>query len=272
MNMSLSESCPHSATMSVSDFMGFVKLFSAGTTTTNTNDSRRQALTRLKFIGRLKAHEKIDSQTLRVENNTILTSLKRFFITGDSRLTAITFFSSTIDRSFEILAGSIHSNNPSERIFCSHIIKDLIAAVTGLQHAQETYESDNYTVCELDVIIQSIEAKIYEIQRSHPDLLTMRELCPVQTDEVKLEITHSQPEPRAGPPINPDADEAARLHPNPIRTPAGVTSITVAPGPRQTLSPVRETDDDEYDSDEDRAAGEHIHPPAPKVPVGKAQR
>lgn len=169
--------------MSLSDFVSFLKVFTPGSGPTNNNDSRRQVLTRLKFIGRLQPHDKIDSRTLRVESNSIITPFKRLFVTGDSRETTLNFFSSTIDRSFEIIAGHINSKNVSERIFCANVIQDLIASVKGLRATQGTYEDDNYTVCEIDVLIQTVQAKIWEIQQSHPDLFTMKELCVVQVDK-----------------------------------------------------------------------------------------
>lgn len=195
--------------MSLSDFVSFLKVFTPGVSPANSNDSRRQVLTRLKFIGRLQPHDKIDSRTLRVESNSIITPLKRLFVTGDSRETTLNFFSSTIDRSFEIIAGHINSKNVSDRIFCANVIQDLIASVKGLRATQGTYADDNYTVCEIDVIVQAVQAKIWEIQQVYPDLFTMKELCMVQIDK--------EPDDQSNNPINPFAgnighDELTKLN------------------------------------------------------------
>jgi hypothetical protein len=273
--------------MSLSDFVSFLKVFSPGATPANSNDSRRQVLTRLKFIGRLQPHDKIDLRTLRVESNSIMTPLKRLFVTGDSRETTLNFFSSTIDRSFEIIAAHINSSNVSERIFCANVIQDLIASVKGLRATQGTYADDNYTVCEIDVLIQTVQAKIWEIQQAHPDLFTMKELCVVQIDK-DTEDTSGQPvinsfignigseertnRPSAGtlpsgfpprnlnqPPILPVAS-TGRKAPIPIAHPVTGQGTAFSPVSRFSgditgpLALIAEEENEEYENDGDRGS------------------
>jgi hypothetical protein len=164
----------------MSDLLNFLKLFSGPTNTTSASDTRRQILTRLKFIGSVSPHEKIDSHSLKVESPGVWTKLKRTFVTGDSRDTTLYFFSSTIDRSFEIVAASIHSKNVSEQIFTANVLQDLMKSVKGLRAAQQTYKEDKLVVCELEVIIESVQSKLYEYQQAFPEIFTIKDLSVMQ--------------------------------------------------------------------------------------------
>ena len=166
--------------------MSFLRVFSqTPNSSSSSNDSRRQVLTRLKFIGNISPHEKIDSRSLKIESNSIFTPLKRLLFTGDSRETTLYFFSSTIDRSFEIIAAHLHSKHVSEQIFCANILQDLLRSVNGLRAAQKTYSDDKLIVCELDVLIETISAKLFEIQQNHPQLFTIKDLCVFQFNKEK---------------------------------------------------------------------------------------
>lgn len=170
-----------STVSTMSELMSFLRLFAPASSSASTaSDTRRQVLTRLKFMGSLSPHEKIDSRSLKIESTSFLTPLKRWLFTGDSRETAVYFFSSTIDRAFEIVSAHIHSKNVSEQIFCANIIQDLFNSVKGLRAAQKTYADDKLIVCELEVLVETVSGKLFEIQKSHPHLFTMKELCVVQ--------------------------------------------------------------------------------------------
>jgi hypothetical protein len=179
----------------MSEFMSFLKIFSPATSLNNNADTQRQALTRLKFIGTLTPNEKIDSRTLQIESNSYWTSFKRTFLTGDSRKSTLLFFSSTIDRSFEIIAAHLHSKDVSDQIFCANILQDLILSINGLEAAKKTYSEDKLFVCELKVLIENITAKLFQYQKSHPQLFTIKELCVVQirgTDNKELILNENK--------------------------------------------------------------------------------
>ena len=176
--------------MSMSNLAAFLSLFRSSSDTNNTSDSRRQVLTRLKFIGTIQAHEKIDSRSLKIESTNIFTPLKRMFFTGDSRESTLHFFSNTIDRSFEIISAYIHSSKVSEQIFCSNIIQDLISSVRGLQSMQKTYADDKLIVSEINVLIESIQAFIFDIQQTHPQIFTIKDLCILKINDTTSKDTY----------------------------------------------------------------------------------
>ncbi len=178
----------------MSALSAFIQYLIPSNSVNATNDSRRHILTRLKFIGSLQAHQKIDSHTLKIEATNFFTPIKRMFITGDSRDSTLQFFNNTIDRSCEIVNGSIHSDKITDKIFCANIIQDLMASVKGLKATQKTYEGDPMFQAEVQVLLQTIEAFILGIQRSHPDIFTIKEMCilKIKNEEVEVEKSTSK--------------------------------------------------------------------------------
>lgn len=154
----------------------FSKLLNPSTSNINSAESRRSALTKLKFIGQLKPNEKIDNINVKVEDTSIWTPFKRF-VYGDGRKNTLNFFSSTVERVFEIIDANVHSKKISDKIFCSNIIQDLITSIDGLRSAQKTYEADKFFHCEIAVLIENIQAKVFELQKDYPDLFNVKELC-----------------------------------------------------------------------------------------------
>jgi len=169
----------------MTDLTSIIRLFTPSNNS-NTADSQRQVLTRLKFISEISPHEKIDSRNLRIESTSIWTPLKRLIFTGDSRETTLHFFTTTIERSCEIIKSNLHSKELKEQIFCANVIKDLIKSVKGLRAVQETYSEDKLIKCEIEVLIEGIVAFIVQIRQTHPDVFTANERCKIQTEEIEM--------------------------------------------------------------------------------------
>lgn len=245
--------------MALPEFLSFMRIFAPGTGGVISSDSRHQALTRLKFIGKLQPGDKIDSKSIKVESTSLWTPIKRLFLTGDSRDTALDFFRSTIDRCFEILEGKLSSKTVSDKIFCAHTLKDLIRAVTGLQNSQKTYGDDNFTVCELEVSIQRVQARIFEIQKSFPDLLTMTDLCMVQLpggEEPSGDLSS----------INVFANGTKNSVTETVEMKPSMPARTARPVLSPPHMPVIPEQDSEYDSDEDGGAEISRAPRSGKLP------
>lgn len=153
-----------------------------GTTNLISSDSKRQIITKLKFISLLEPHEKIDINSLKIESSGIWTPLKRL-IAGSSRDTTVNFFGSTIDRTFEIIQASLSSERMADRIFVANTLTDLINAIRGLRAAQTTYADDKLVVCNIESQIESVQGFIMEIQEKHSDILTLKEACVVSLEK-----------------------------------------------------------------------------------------
>ena len=143
------------------------------TTDNITHDKQREIITRLKFIGTIKVGQKLDINNLRIETNSIITPLKRL-IFGEGREKTYNFVSVTIERSFEIIKSYIHSDRISEQIFCQNIVFDLIGSIVGLKNIQQTYKDDNLFYCNIETLLENIEAQLTELKNKFPNLIILK--------------------------------------------------------------------------------------------------
>lgn len=147
-----------------------------------TPDTKRATITRLKFMGTISSHEKINPSTLQVENTGLFTALFRT-LSGSSRSTTMNFFTNTIERTFEIVEANLHSTKTADRVFCANTVTDLINAVNGLKAAQVTYAKDKLIVCELEALIENVQAFIMDLQKRSPEIFTLKQRCITQFEQ-----------------------------------------------------------------------------------------
>ena len=126
-------------------------------------EKNRETITKLKFIATFQNGEKIDVKNLKIVQCNFFTPIKRMLY-GEGRNNTIIFLTSTIERSFEIVQSFCNSDRKSEQIFCSNIILDLIKATYGLKNIQKTYKDDKMFACNIDILIECIQAKITELK------------------------------------------------------------------------------------------------------------
>lgn len=131
----------------------------------NKMDTNKEVVSRLKFISRINKGEKINVRSAYpfVQQDDMPTRLSRTFYYKDNRGNALNFVRNTIDRSFEILNLYQKSRKKSERALCNNIITDLKRAKNGINNLRETYTTDTMFCCDLDTILQEIDAKLMEI-------------------------------------------------------------------------------------------------------------
>ena len=155
----------------------------------NENQIIRDTIIKLKFIGTFQSNEKIDVRNLRVEQNTIFTPIKRMFY-GESRNTTFDFLNTTIEKSFNIINSFIRTDKLSEKIFCKNILNDLVNCISGLKNIQRTYTDDKLFFCNVQTLIESIQAKLIEIKEQYPEIFYMQ----ISENELSLfqEINFSQ--------------------------------------------------------------------------------
>jgi len=155
----------------------------------NENQIVRDTIIKLKFIGTFQSNEKIDVRNLRVEQNTIFTPIKRMFY-GESRNTTFDFLNTIIEKSFNIINSFIRTDKLSEKIFCKNILNDLVNCISGLKNIQRTYTDDKLFFCNVQTLIESIQAKLIEIKEQYPEIFYMQ----ISENELSLfqEINSSQ--------------------------------------------------------------------------------
>ena len=158
--------------MNIINMIGTIRSIATVNDTTKM-DRQREIITKLKFIGTFQPGEKIDVNNLRIEDKTLFTPLKRLFF-GEGRDKTFNFLSLTIERSIEIIQNYVLSDRISERIYCSNLINDLFKAVVGLKNIQETYREDKMFVCNIDILIENVDAKLTEIKERYPEIMTIK--------------------------------------------------------------------------------------------------
>jgi hypothetical protein len=137
-----------------------LKAFKDSSYILNRMDSNQEIISRLKFIGKLKKGEKINTRHMYVQPDGFGTSLSRTFVYQDNRGNALNFCQETISRAFELLVTYERSYKNTEKVLFRHLVKDLQQATTGLTNLKFTYISDTKFCCDMDTLLQSINARL----------------------------------------------------------------------------------------------------------------
>ena len=132
-------------------------------------ETAQEIITRLKFIGTIESGEKLDVRNMRIETNTMFTPVKRMFF-GESRDATLAFCSNTIERAFAITYSLAISDKPSDNKVCAHLLRDMNKAIIGLVNIQQTYKDDKMFVCNIETLMESIQAKILDVQQRYPEI------------------------------------------------------------------------------------------------------
>ncbi len=123
-------------------------------------DSNQEIISRLKFIGKLKKGEKINTRHMYVQPDGLGTALSRTFMYQDNRGNALNFCQETVSRAFELLITFERSDKNAEQVLFVHLFKDLQQATVGLINLKFTYVTDTKFCCDMDTLLQSITARL----------------------------------------------------------------------------------------------------------------
>lgn len=123
-----------------------------------------EVLSKLKFIGKIQASEKINVKYMYVQQDTWITRLLRTLLAPDNRGNALVFFKNTIDKSFEIINNN--KNNPEKAGMITNILRDIETSTIGINNFKETYKSDLMFCCEIDTFVQSIMLRLDDFKRT----------------------------------------------------------------------------------------------------------
>lgn len=122
----------------------------------------KETISKLKFIGRIRKNEKINTQHMYIQPCGIITSISRSIIYQDNRTNALNFVCKTIQDSFYLL-NKYYENGYI--IPYNRLLDDLSNAKNGLESLKETYITDRKFCCDMDTLIQSIETKLVDIEK-----------------------------------------------------------------------------------------------------------
>lgn len=126
----------------------------------NKMDGNQEIISRLKFIGKLKKGEKINTRHMYVQPDGITTSLSRTFAYQDNRGNALNFCQETISRSFELLITYERSDSSTEKVLFSKLVEDLQQSTVGLRNLKFTYITDTKFCCDMDTLLENVLAKL----------------------------------------------------------------------------------------------------------------
>lgn len=122
-------------------------------------DAEQEVISNLKFISMVKKNEKINTQFMYIQKNSIFTRFARTFINPDNRYNTLTFLQRTVNNTFQILERYKKSKRRDEQ-HVRNIIKDLYKARIGLTNIQETYTDDLKFRCDITTLIETIENRV----------------------------------------------------------------------------------------------------------------
>jgi hypothetical protein len=126
----------------------------------NKMDSNQEIISKLKFIGKIKKGEKINTRHMYVQPDGLSTSIIRTFIYQDNRGNVLNFCQETISRAFELLVTYERSEKNTEQVLFGHLLTDLQHATNGLANLKFTYIADTKFCCDMDTLLQIITARL----------------------------------------------------------------------------------------------------------------
>jgi len=122
-------------------------------------ESNKETMSRLKFIGKIQIGDKVNLKSMYIQPDGLVTQVLRS-INQDNRNKTLIFLQDTISKTFEILKCYEKSVKNADQIMCSNLILDLKNSKMGINNLKETYTLDIKFVCDLDTLLQTIDAKL----------------------------------------------------------------------------------------------------------------
>ena len=126
----------------------------------NKMESNQEIISKLKFIGKIKKGEKVNTRHMYTQPNGLSTSIVRTFIYQDNRGNVLNFCQETISRAFELLITYERSEKNTEHVLFGHLLSDLQLATNGLINLKFTYIEDTKFCCDMDTLLQLINARL----------------------------------------------------------------------------------------------------------------
>lgn len=151
------------------------ELYSHSTINNTRMDSNKEIVSRLKFIGRIQKGEKINTRHMYVQQDGFTTIISRTFINQDNRANCLTFIQDTISKAFELLSLYERSDRDCDVMICLNIVKDIQTAKIGINNIKETYMIDVKFTCDLDTLLEFIDAKLIALINKYPTLRGQKE-------------------------------------------------------------------------------------------------
>lgn len=128
-------------------------------------DINKETISRLKFIGKIQIGDKVNLRYMYIQPDGLITQISRSLL-QDNRTKTLSFLQDTISKTFEILKCYEKTKKNSDKIMCTNLINDLKNSKNGLNNLKETYAIDVKFICDLDTLLQTIDAKLTELDKT----------------------------------------------------------------------------------------------------------
>ena len=145
-------------------------------------DNTQETISKLKFIGRIKKGDKINTKHMYVQPSGFGTSISRTFFNQDNRGNALSYCQETVNRSFELIISYQRSSSEADKAIFNNIIEDLNNSMGGIANLKTTYITDTKFCCDMDTLLQSISAKINIYNANKITVLSTKNIDTKDTD------------------------------------------------------------------------------------------
>ena len=128
-------------------------------------DINKETISRLKFIGKIQIGDKVNLRYMYIQPDGLITQISRSLL-QDNRAKTLSFLQDTINKTFEILKCYERTKKNADKIMCINLVNDLKNSKNGLNNLKETYAMDVKFICDLDTLLQTIDAKLTELDKT----------------------------------------------------------------------------------------------------------
>ena len=135
----------------------------------NRMNDEQEVISRLKFIGKIKKGEKIDTYYMSVQPEGLVTSFKRTFWSHDSRNNTLAFIQQVMSRAFDLIIRYERSPTRGQDIMLiNNLVQDIKAAAGGITNLKHTYIIDIKFCCDMDTLLETIDDKLSRFEKHSP--------------------------------------------------------------------------------------------------------
>ena len=125
-------------------------------------DNHPETISRLKFIGKLKKGDKINTRRMFVQSNGFVTRINRTFWNQDNRHNGLSFIQETLRSSFTLLDTYDETGSSPNISLRENMVKDIRTSIHGLTNLKMTYCDDVKFGCDIDALLLIITAKLQD--------------------------------------------------------------------------------------------------------------
>lgn len=134
------------------------------------DDNQQDTISKLKFLGKISKGEKINVKELTLQTESWVTAASRTVWYVDNRNNTMSFIQNITSAAFSLLTVLINSDATGDKQLAKAILTDLNKAQEGINNLKTTYSDDTFFCCSIDTYVQTIKAKLTQLQTSNPEL------------------------------------------------------------------------------------------------------